>query len=518
MTSTAETTSEDAAGGSRQRLLQNPGALFIAFLLVATPIFVLFVYNSGWGNDQLEYLSIARVYAEGEPLFSFIHGKSFGMYALLAGMMRAGYTFDHVGITLAITVMFVTNAVATYFVVSRHFDRFTALFTGALVAICSWFMEQTYFQTEGFVYLSGLAAFHFTSLARTENTRRNLFLAGLSLAIGFHFKSVVAFYMVGIGVFGLIEYGRTAFFRKVLGEWAVSLAVGFIVGAAGPVVYFAATGRFDEFFEWTIYFPLFHYPSHTLYLVKFFTKLIWFVAIVLLGLGLSLQPAVRERTYGRPETRLALLMGLFSCVALLKTQASHYTYPAAGFLMLFSVIVFRACLDLGKPFRVDLRKLAIVAVAVGTLVPISVAAYRPDVVGRLLTLKDWSEEEEIREFIQARVAPDEKVLFVTQRKCRLYWFSKRRPVMKSVSFSVQTTYYLLRHPEMLLDALDDPDLTLIEFNPDRLKFEDDFFLDHPENRELLDTFHQKLTERFEPAYQDHPWNYYFWAPKERANR
>jgi hypothetical protein len=476
---------------------------------------MLFVYNSGWGNDQLEYLSIARLYAEGVPLFSFIHTKSFGIYALLAGMMRAGYPFDHIGMTLAIAAMFLLNATATYFVVARHVDRATALPTAALVTLCSLFMEQTYFQTEGFVYLSGLAAFHFTMRAMQAHTRRNLFLAGLSLALGFHVKSVVAFYLVGIGVFGLIEYGRTAFFRKVIGEWAVSLSLGFLIGAAGPAAYFAATGRWHEFWEWTIYFPLFHYPAHTLYLVKFFTKLLWFIVTVVLALGLSLQPGVRERAYGAAPTRLALSMGLFSCIALLKTQASHYVFPSAGFLMLFSVVVFRACLELGKPFPIAPRKLAIAAIVLGTLLPISGAAYRPDAVARVLTLVDWSDEDAQTEFLQARVKPDEKVLFVTQRKCRLYWFSKRRPAMKSITISVQSTYALLEHPEMLLDALDDPDLALVEFDPERLNFEDVFFLDHAENRDLIDAFHRKLALRFERAYEN-DWGYAFWAPKGRV--
>jgi hypothetical protein len=208
-------------------------------------------------------------------------------------------------------------------------------------------------------------------------------------------------------------------------------------------------------------------------------------------------------------------MGACSLIALLKTQASHYTYPSAGFLMLFSVIVLRHCLVLGRPVRIAPKKLAIAALAVCTLFPISAVLYRPDVVKRVTTLSDWSEEEVQREFVQARVAPDEKVLFVTQRKCRLYWFSKRRPAMKSVGISVQTTYYLLKHPEMLLDALDDPDLTLVEFNSENLDFEDIFFLDHEENRQLIDAFHEKLAQRFEPAYPN-DWNYHFWAPKGRV--
>jgi hypothetical protein len=70
----------------------------------------------------------------------------------------------------------------------------------------------------------------------------------------------------------------------------------------------------------------------------------------------------------------------------------------------------------------------------------------------------------------------------------------------------------------MLAALDDPDLTLVEVDPDAgpLQFEDQWFLDHAENRELLRQFHEKLAERFEPAYQPNEWNIAFWAPKDRG--
>ena len=85
-----------AVGEAATSMVENmPRRLFWVFMAFSTPLFGLICYNSGLGGDPLEYFTIGRAYAEGQPFFSFIHGKSFGMYAFVAWMMMLGVEFNH---------------------------------------------------------------------------------------------------------------------------------------------------------------------------------------------------------------------------------------------------------------------------------------------------------------------------------------------------------------------------------------------------------------------------------------
>jgi hypothetical protein len=116
--------------------------LFWLLMAVSTPLFGLICYNSGLGSDPLEYFTIGRAYAEGQPFFSFIHTKSFGMYAFVAWMMMLGVEFNHVDNTLVVTGLYVLTTGATYLVFVRHFGGWPSLMACALVGVSNLFMEQ----------------------------------------------------------------------------------------------------------------------------------------------------------------------------------------------------------------------------------------------------------------------------------------------------------------------------------------------------------------------------------------
>ena len=100
----------------------------ILLLLVVTsaPLFWLLAYNSGYGYDQLEYLVIGRALAEGIPFYTYVPSKSFGIFAVVAALYRAGVRFGHVSLSVVITVVYVTIVVATYLVVWRVVAPFRA--------------------------------------------------------------------------------------------------------------------------------------------------------------------------------------------------------------------------------------------------------------------------------------------------------------------------------------------------------------------------------------------------------
>ena len=106
-------------------------------------------------------------------------------------------------------------------------------------------------------------------------------------------------------------------------------------------------------------------------------KLLWFDLLVFVALGLSLTRAVRLEVYRNPAAVLALCLGGCSLLALLKTQASHYVFPAAGFLLMFSVHVFARCLAHRVRFRPTPRVWATAGIAAALLIGGSAVLYQP---------------------------------------------------------------------------------------------------------------------------------------------
>ena len=66
------------------------------------------------------------------------------------------------------------------------------------------------------------------------------------------------------------------------GVWVV---IGFLFAIGAQAAYFWSTDRLAPFIEWSFVFPLLHYPPHTEWLSKLYTKLLWVWIIV--GLILS---------------------------------------------------------------------------------------------------------------------------------------------------------------------------------------------------------------------------------------
>ena len=145
----------------------------------------------------------------------------------------------------------------------------------------------------------------------------------------------------------------------------------------------------------------------------------------------------------------------------------------------------------------------------------SAVLYQPSALKRLVSVTDhYAAEEPTRRFIQGYVPDNGRVLFVGSDDSLLYWIADREPVTKTLNINVQTTHHLRRHPDLLLSALDDPRLQLVEFNPLSQNYEDTHFLTYNENRTLIEEFLRRLIERFDPvngnaALGDRQ----FWVPK-----
>ena len=99
----------------------------------------------------------------------------------------------------------------------------------------------------------------------------------------------------------------------------------------------------------------------------------------------------------------------------------------------------------------------------------------------------------LRTELQALVRPGERAIFFDER---LYWISERYPNWPVLNTDVQTTYFVERHSADLLLALDDPRLTLVEFDPGVSTFADPDFLNRLTSRSFLRAFQCRLEARF----------------------
>ena len=487
--------------------------LLLLLLFCAAAVFFVFCHNSGYGYDALEYLVIGRSLIEGYNFYDFIPSKSWGLYTLVAGYLSLGNVANHLGITTLITSLFILMVTGTFLVTARQFGRLSALASAALVGLCAMFTEMNYLEPESLVFLSGLAAFYL--LTRNDNiTSAQLYGAGLWLGIGFAFKSVAAFYFIGVAFFLLVRRipdGYLALGRRII-EVAF-LSAGFGTALVIPMVYFGMTDRLFDHIQWTYFFPLLRRPADIFYLGKLLAKLSWFIVLFGAALIASLRADIRWRVYAGPTNRLALAMGLASFLALLKQQASHYAFPGVAFCSIFIGGVL-AGMYLDANFRQRLRTLTFAMLGIGALAVASILIYNPNALNRLTTFRNFRYETESARFIRDRVGPNQHALFF-KHSTLLYWLSHRYPNIPFIKLDVQETYALGGRPGLLEKALQDPSLKLVEYDSEWPGIQDRDFGSDPVSRNILHTFHGQLVKDFEEVHPGLP-PYTFWMRRSET--
>ena len=480
---------------------------FAVFAALSTALFGLFSYNSTYGYDQVEYLMIGRGMVDGHPLFAFAPSKGPGIYTLVAILSGLGVSFDHFSLSVIISLVYLLIIIATFATARRLFDEAVGITSAILVGLCVLFMSHNFLQPTGFVYLAGLGAYYLILRSLETRSISLCLLAGIVLGVGFQFKSVAAFYVVGVGLFLMLHAIRA---RDI--AWSIrailAMGTGFILSLGLAAAYFFLTGRGPAYIEWTFTFPLFRYPSNTLSFATTYKKLGWFHALLLLAVVWSCRPALRNRIYSAPAIQLSLCLGICSYAALLKTQAPHYFFPGATFFSLFIATVVVWSL---RDFQAMGRRMSVI-VAGGAVFLVLLAAgavmHRPSALRRLVSLTDYRDEQAVAHFIK-KSCPDESTALFFSDNQHLYWISHRYPTTPFINLNVQTAYLLRKHPDLLSKALDDPRLALVEFRRTLPWVEETEQFDPREFAAILDDFELRLKERFVPV-EDGPKGYAFW--------
>lgn len=446
--------------------------------------FLLFSYNSGYGYDALEYLTIGKSLAEGLQWYDIIPSKSFLIYAI-AAVWGLAFGISHFSVSVLITIIASAIVLSTYYIARQLYGRQSALVASALTAVCCYFMEMNFLETEGFVAICGLWAFYFLN-------RQKFWIAGLWLGLSISFKVVGLFYAVGVGGWWFIQLfiavRPVTFFTKT--GW---LLLGFFIPILVSLGYFALVGRLEEHIHWTYVYPFGGYPSHTIFLTRFLLKLSWFI---LISAGVLLTGFIQYKKLIQPKSPLllAFLMLLVSLFPLFKTQASHYALPSAVFIAIALAALLKDSLRTNATLiskKVFLLLFSAFLLAVG-----GIYLYRPDAMRRMIEVKDYSHEKSFASWLNALVPVDKKGLFLNRNSMYLYLISGKTPAVPFVNTEMQTTDYLSKNPETLNKALDNPTLRVVIIDNPHLIFLDSISITKPAFKKSITGFEQKLTNEF----------------------
>lgn len=472
-------------------------------------VFFLFTYNSGYGYDAIEYLVLAQAWLDGHSIFDYSPSKPPGIYLLVSWFLRFVPHAGHFEISALITFIFILAVGATYRLVKGSLGRTAAYIAAGLLALSGFFMEMNFLETEPFVFLLSLPALPALRDGLRRSTVIPFAMAGALIGAATFFKTVALFYAVGAAVF-IAAWARAKngdSWIVIFRYWA-GFAMGLVLLLGAPLVVYAARGEAQPFFYWTYFFPAFHYPSDTLYFSKLLIKLAWFWIALVLGLLLLVHPRVRAPLVMCVYPTAALTLGMSALLALTKNQASHYVFPAAGFLCIFLGAVFGALAESIARYRYVMLFLSAI---VAGLVAANALLYRPRALSRLFTIADYSEENRLSQRLQSLVPKDRTMLCLSHPLP--YWLARRPPAIPSFATHVQFAELFRRDPALLARALDNPKLLLVEFDPAWTTFRAPALKTDPAARAALADFHARLRQRFRPiALPDSPFHFWLKVP------
>lgn len=434
-------------------------AFFLA--LLAT-----FVYNSGFGYDALEILVIAQSLTDGQRFYDLIPAKPVGLYSLVSAWERSGFTLTHASITAFITVWIVLPIALVVMYCRRFVGNAESIVAGIIVGLAAVFMELNFLVAEGLVVAAGLIAAICLAPVVDEKSSWRPAVAGLVLGAAFNVKQPAAFYIIGSGIW-LLAYLRPL--SRGVRVTACFLGSAF-VPIAGVAGYFAMTGRWEGHLHWTYVFPLTEFPASTEYAGRLITKLAWFTALVAVTATVAVAaPASAMRVFRDRHVAHMLMAGTCALYPFIKSQAPHYLFPCAAFWAV-AVAAFWVRLLEQRYGHSSIRwSMAIVpAIVIIALLGGSVLLYRPDAFGRLSGFRDYHEETRLQARLMTMLpGPADRIMFLSEDTMLKYYLVRRRPNIPVINFDVQAQHYFRENPQALIRALDDPELRVVEFCPEK---------------------------------------------------
>ena len=427
------------------------GLLFVFILTII--LFYIFSFNSGYGYDALEYLEIARSLDDGYKIYDFVISKSWYWYVFIHDFMIIfGRNYNHYSTTALISIFFILNTLGVFFLLQKiHKNINVSLLGGVLQAASAFFMEMNFLEPEAPVVFLGIISYYFL----IKYTNKSWFFAGLFLGISILFKSIGMFYVFGIYcfVFWQLLSGQIKFLHAF--NKSIVLFAGFLVPILLSLLYFYKQGIMQEHIYWSYIYPFRSYPSHTLYLVKLFQKASWYFVLILISLWYLV---INFRFIkNKNNIMLAFFIGCCSCIALLKTQASHYLFPSSAFFVIFIASIYAVYI---KNVNMGGKKIQYFALISVFLVLLSIVFLRPDALARFSKLNDYAYEKTIKSGFDKYVGPSKKAL-ILDNAMFFYFLSYKYPNVPFMHTEMQVTDYLKNHPDVFKKSLADSSLSMV---------------------------------------------------------
>ncbi len=232
--------------------------LFLAVVVWLLVLGVRFrLLNMPFERDEGGFAYVARWMVAGERLYDGLYDNKlpglYGLYALFINLFGYSPWGVHLGLLLC-------NAAAGYFLyrwAALRFDAWTAGFAAAFFGLLSAAPNVLGFAAHATQLLLpfSLAGLWLCEKAARSQSLRQWLLGGLLLGAGFMIKQSAVVFGLFVGIDLLL---RAWFDKRPLVPTARQLGC-VVLGAALPFVltigYFAATGRFNELWLWTVDLP-----------------------------------------------------------------------------------------------------------------------------------------------------------------------------------------------------------------------------------------------------------------------
>ncbi|WP_435355281.1 glycosyltransferase family 39 protein [Emticicia sp. SJ17W-69] len=463
----------------------------VGVLLILTLIFGLFAYNSDFGYDALEYLVIGRSMNDGYEMYDFIPSKSWLWYVFVQHAINLlGGDFTHFQVTLLITLLFSSIGISTFYVVDKiSKNQKTAFVATFLTLLSCFFMEMNFLEPEAPIAVLAIWSCFFLS----RNTNTYWLFGGILLGIAMCFKSIAMFYVAGAGFYLLYE----CFIIRQSNFWQITqkgtlFILGFTIPLGLSLLYFYSINRLEQHIYWSYIYPFGSYPAHTIFLKKLLTKTFWLLLLTFFSLLLAFYH--RKHFFTNFVFSLSVFLGIFSLTSLLKSQASHYLFPAAPFFSIIIAMVYSYYSDI---FAKKIKQIYLFVGSLALLVAIITFISRPDVIKRLFHVNDFAIDKTYNHTVNRYLKKGDKALLIDFGSL-FYFHSHVYPNVPFINTEMQTSDYIKRHVNVYEKSLQDTSLKLVIFGYRPSVIDDSSKVNTPENKEALDKLRKGLQEKFIP--------------------
>jgi hypothetical protein len=191
---------------------------------------------------------------------------------------------------------------------------------------------------------------------------------------------------------------------------------------------------------------------------------------------------------------LSLFLGLFSLTSLLKSQASHYLFPAAPFFSVMIAMIYSHYSDL---FAKKLTRIYLFVGSLTLLVLVMTIITRPDVVKRLFHVDDFAIDKTFNRTVNRYLKKGDKALLIDFGSL-FYFHSHAYPNVPFINTEMQTSDYIKKNTAIYQKSLQDTSLKLVIFGFRPTVIDDSSKVNTPENKLALDKLRQSLQEKFIP--------------------